>query len=61
MGVEFCNIFINTYFIKKTTNELSFSKNNSGSKGLISNFSFNYTDILGNIKIINVYQMEKEY
>lgn len=42
----------------KKQNELPFSKN-SGSKGLISNFSFVYTDILGNIKNY-VYQMEKD-
>lgn len=42
----------------KKQNELPLSKN-SGSKGLISNFSFVYTDILGNIKNY-VYQMEKD-
>ena len=42
----------------KKQNELPFSKN-SGSKGLVSNFSFIYTDILGNIKTY-VYQMEKD-
>ena len=42
----------------KNQNELPFAKN-SGSKGLVSNFSFVYTDILGNIKQ-HVYQMEKD-
>ena len=46
------------YPLHQKTNELPFSKN-SGSKGLISNFSFVYTDILGNIKNY-VYQMEKD-